>query len=281
MRRAFLAVLLMSCGKAPSESPPMAWRTNVAEAEAEAARTGKPALVLVRADWDTATKELEHRSFADPEVRKLAQSYVLLAVDATDDEDPAFRRAAERFRSVGTPTLIFYAPHFRAELHRENQFVPPDRLASMLEYAGAPAGFGDLRARAWYEVHRALVERVRADILAHPLLEEDFLSRIVAQTPILGLEVRRFQPAQTSWGRVEPSRPEQARGTRNAEVGVRLDEQTTLGWGEYRTAHRGPGGRERGDQELRPGIEVAWRDGGDEITLVLLTDGFRRPPDWR
>jgi hypothetical protein len=287
MRWVALALLISgisSCRvRVDRPSPPLAWMKDVDAAAAKAAREGKPALVYVGAEWDTASKELEDRSFVDPDVRRAADGYVLLAVDATDDENPSVFGAKERFRINGTPTLIVYAPDFRTELYRANEFVRPERLASALRHAGTPSDLRELPARAWYEHERDLVEGVRDAVLAHPLLvEHDRVASLLADTAILGAEIVAYDPGGgMGWARVEPSNPEQAPSTRNAEVGIELDEHTRLGWGQFRTRHRGSDGSLRGDERLHPGIEVAWRNGVDEIRLVLLADGFRRPRSWR
>jgi hypothetical protein len=332
MRRLVLALLLFSwgCGREPVASKPIAWMTDLDAARAKAASTQRPVLVFVHADWDSASKELEYRTFTDPDVQRLAESYVPLAVDATDDENPKYRPAVERLQVKGTPTLLLLSPDFRTELYREHAFIPPERFASALRYTrqarGANAASGasgiedlrDLRALAWFEHYRHLIDGVRNALLADPLLdptrlssarscwaeanpatesclraeeartqrrieeherlEHEVLPRLLAGTPILGLEVRR---GSGDWGSAEPRAPLQKSGTRNAEVGITIDERTTLGWGEYLTEHRSRDGSMRGDRELHPGIEVAWRSGGDYVGLVLLTDGFRRPPTWR
>jgi hypothetical protein len=75
MRPLALPVLLLSCCKTPAGSTAITWMTDPEAAERNAVTTQKPLLVFVGAEWDTASKELEHRTFADDDVRKLLRAF--------------------------------------------------------------------------------------------------------------------------------------------------------------------------------------------------------------
>ncbi len=68
--------------------------------------TGKPILLDYYADWCPPCLELDKRTFSDPEVRKLGQSFVMLKIDCSTDDDNC-QRATERFEVVGWPTILF------------------------------------------------------------------------------------------------------------------------------------------------------------------------------
>jgi len=312
-----------ACGKKPADERAISWVTSVETAEATALAEKKPVLVYVHASWDTGSKELENVTFNDPDVRALSTRYVMLAVDATDDEDRGYQERSRRFRVVGVPSLIVYGPDLRTELHRENSYIPPQQLASILQYAdasGHPGGMGEVRARASYGALQGVLQAMRDRALSDPLmdpariepwascyakpaaeqpaclkdeeartnrmnadharLEHEVLPAILADSPVVSMHLQRSSGQQYLWANSEPTRLEQKLGTRNVEVGVDLGAGTTLGWGAYRTRQR-YATPARGDDTLHPGIEVVYRTEHDFVKMVVLTDGFRRPADWR
>jgi thiol:disulfide interchange protein DsbD len=74
------------------------------DAQLAAARSaGRPVLVDFYADWCISCKELEKRTFADPEVIRTLEPAHLIRVDVTDDS-----ALLQRFGLVGPPTLLFF-----------------------------------------------------------------------------------------------------------------------------------------------------------------------------
>jgi thiol:disulfide interchange protein len=135
------------CGKSYVDAP-VVWRSDVDTAIARARAEHKGVFVFFGASWDTAAKELETRTFVDPEVRALlTRSFVSVRVDMTDDEDPRTRAMQNRFKVVGDPTVVVLASDAMTELVRFNEYVPPPRMARAL----ASASKEDLR-EAQYEL---------------------------------------------------------------------------------------------------------------------------------
>jgi len=69
---------------APGEPPAaggIQWRRSVAEARREAAESGKPLMLDFTADWCSACREMEHKTFADEAVIKAAQYLIPVKVD--------------------------------------------------------------------------------------------------------------------------------------------------------------------------------------------------------
>ena len=112
------------------------WHVDVDAALVLSMETKKPFIVFFGASWDTAWKELEQVTLADPEVRAtLARDFVVAYVDATDDEDKETRRNAERFRIVGDPSVVVLHPDGFTEIVRFNEYVPPAKMIVALRKA--------------------------------------------------------------------------------------------------------------------------------------------------
>jgi thiol:disulfide interchange protein DsbD len=74
---------------------------------AQAASSGKPAMLDFYADWCVSCKEMEKLTFTDPRVRARFDSMVLLQADVTANnaDDKALLK---RFRLFGPPGIIFF-----------------------------------------------------------------------------------------------------------------------------------------------------------------------------
>ena len=131
-RRALLfGVLTAACGKFRT-APPVTWLSDVGLAYLEARRTGRHVFLFFGATWDTSSKELEHKSYPDPDVASLLfASFVCARVDCSDDEDPTTIDLVRRFDVKGTPTMLV-TDAFGVGLWRACEFVPPDKLAVAL-----------------------------------------------------------------------------------------------------------------------------------------------------
>jgi len=127
----------VGCGKRRFDAQgPIEWLTSYDAAMREARRDEKLGLAFVGAEWDTGSKKLEHETFADPDVRAIVHArYVALYVDMTDDEAPTFGPLRDRFKVLGTPTIILFSTGFYQELVRFTEYMTPQRLLSALLYA--------------------------------------------------------------------------------------------------------------------------------------------------
>jgi thiol:disulfide interchange protein DsbD len=123
----------LSCGKHHAVPPALEWFADIDAWQAAATARKKTPLVFVVADWDTASKEYDAKTFADPEVRRLLHDrFVALRIDGTDDESPTSRYVLSRFRVQGIPTIVAFAPDCRTELWRVTNYEPPDAFAKIL-----------------------------------------------------------------------------------------------------------------------------------------------------
>ena len=158
----------LGCRKTLVEAP-MAWGTDVEAGLAQARAQNKPIVVYFGASWDTAAKELEWRTFTDPEVRfLLGRDFVSVHVDSSDDENPPTQKLQERFKVVGDPTIVILGSDGTTELRRINEFVPPEVFAPMLRAATRSDAPREARfeaaIRARTEEARWEEERRKADL---------------------------------------------------------------------------------------------------------------------
>ena len=74
---------------------------------AQAAASGKPAMLDFYADWCVSCKEMEKLTFTDPRVRARFDNMVLLQADVTANT-PDDKALLKRFRLFGPPGIIFF-----------------------------------------------------------------------------------------------------------------------------------------------------------------------------
>ena len=138
---------LSGCGKS-YVAQPLFWETDEVAALARSAREERPLFVFVGATWDASAKELEVVTFADARVRKELGNFVNLHIDMSDSELPSTTRATQRFKIIGEPALLVLAPDGETELVRIHEFIPPDRLLTVLHAALAPDAIREARFEA-------------------------------------------------------------------------------------------------------------------------------------
>src|SRR5690606_8550749 len=67
---------------------------------------GRPIFLDFTADWCTACKEIEVKTFPDERVQAVAGRFVSVKLDMTDDSDPAIEKTQQDYAIRGLPTLI-------------------------------------------------------------------------------------------------------------------------------------------------------------------------------
>ena len=70
--------------------------------------SGKPVVIDFYADWCTACKELDHKTWVDASVQQEAERFVAIKMDFTEKSDWAAEKKAE-YGVAGLPTVIFEA----------------------------------------------------------------------------------------------------------------------------------------------------------------------------
>ncbi|MDP3290665.1 MAG: protein-disulfide reductase DsbD [Sulfuricurvum sp.] len=82
--------------------------TSIEELEAILAENkGQKVLVDFYADWCTACKELEEKTFSDESVKTAMDSYVLVQVDLTANDDAA-KAISSKYGIFGPPAILFF-----------------------------------------------------------------------------------------------------------------------------------------------------------------------------
>ncbi len=107
------------------------WLSSEPDAMRLAQAEHRPFIIDFGASWCVACKELESRTFADPQVRIEAGRFVAVRVDAGDEDDPRVSTVKGKYKVVGLPTVVVVDSHGteRARLH---EFVPPERFLEII-----------------------------------------------------------------------------------------------------------------------------------------------------
>jgi thiol:disulfide interchange protein DsbD len=147
------------------EGAEIQWRPYSEQALAEARAAGMGVIIDAYADWCIPCKELDADTFRDPEVAKDAERFVTLKLDLTSPADGSeASRAANRFRILGVPTIIFMnaegeevsdlrlegfenASGFIARMKRIESLPGSPALAKNDLGASAPVGDGSVGAK--------------------------------------------------------------------------------------------------------------------------------------
>jgi thiol:disulfide interchange protein DsbD len=129
--------MLISWMNAP-KNVQLHWLTDEAQARIQAASESKPLLIDFGASWCTACKELEEKTFPDPAFQTEAQRFVLLHVDASDDENADTVRLSAKYKVVGLPTVLM-TDKDGTEYVRFNEFKPPEEFVAAMKKVPASA----------------------------------------------------------------------------------------------------------------------------------------------
>lgn len=111
-------------------APTIRWETNL-EASIVAARTAhRPVLVDFGAAWCAACEELLHQTFSVDDVRREAERFTAVKVDATEPT-PAIEALQTRYHVQGLPTVLLINSEGR-EVDRVTQFIPADQMLTRM-----------------------------------------------------------------------------------------------------------------------------------------------------
>ncbi|MCP4145185.1 MAG: thioredoxin fold domain-containing protein [bacterium] len=106
------------------------WIMNEQEAFAASASSGKPLVMDFWAEWCSACKELDHKTWSSDEPLALSKQFVALKMDMTE-RNPANDAALKKYAVVGMPTVIFFDSEGK-ELERFSGFKGPDDVEKIM-----------------------------------------------------------------------------------------------------------------------------------------------------
>lgn len=84
--------------------------TTTAQLDARLANAELPVMLDFYADWCVSCKEMERRTFSNPEVASRMEKMLLLKADVTSNNDDA-KALLARFNLFGPPGIIFFTPN--------------------------------------------------------------------------------------------------------------------------------------------------------------------------
>ena len=86
------------------------WESYSRESLVKAREEHRPVFIDFHADWCEPCRELDAKTYSNPEVIRLARHFVMLKADLTTSDDPSVKILMERYRIRGVPTLVFLRP---------------------------------------------------------------------------------------------------------------------------------------------------------------------------
>lgn len=149
MRAATIALVLLvagtagtaGCKKKVSDAPvAMEWAHDLDSGLAAAKAQHKLVFLFFGASWDAASSSMQKNVLTSSEVApRLRRDFVAVNIDMTDDENRTTRTMSERFKVLGTPTMIILRSDGVTEIKRRNEYLAVPALAAMLDEAAAAA----------------------------------------------------------------------------------------------------------------------------------------------
>jgi thiol:disulfide interchange protein DsbD len=117
---------------APRESGKLEWVKGEAAGMAAARAQHKPALIDFFADWCIPCREMDLKTFSDPEVARALSRFVLVKMDCSKDEDPVVKETTTRYGAATLPTVVLIGSDGKV-VEKFDRFVPPAELLPEIE----------------------------------------------------------------------------------------------------------------------------------------------------
>jgi len=108
----------------------LSWQDYDEATVSAAIASGQPVIVDFGAKWCAPCRELEERTFTEPQVKQILEGYARFKVDQTKS-NPVADGAAQRFEVVGVPTVIIIRDG--VEVSRLNAFEVPELFLKRLQ----------------------------------------------------------------------------------------------------------------------------------------------------
>ena len=131
---AFLFVTAMEIPResAASGGAEIRWGHSEPEASDRARSERRPLIVDFTADWCGACKDLARVTLSDPRVTAKLAKFVVVKVDATNDEDPQVDQVKGKYKVVGLPTVVVFDSEGN-ERKRFTRYVEPEPFLAAID----------------------------------------------------------------------------------------------------------------------------------------------------
>ena len=127
----FGVICFVLAPKVDAAAPTLTWILGDKAGLAAAQANHSPVFMDFYADWCLPCKELELKTFSDPEVARELSRYTLVKVDCTTDDEPAVVETKQRWGSTTLPTLVLVGSDGKLAA-KIDHFVHADELLRAL-----------------------------------------------------------------------------------------------------------------------------------------------------
>ncbi|MEE2910859.1 MAG: protein-disulfide reductase DsbD [Candidatus Poribacteria bacterium] len=116
-----------------NNEPKVNWIKDESEGFMIAKQKNKPIMIDFYADWCSACKELDHRTFSQPEVVERLNDFVTIKLDFTNPKDPRIKTLKAKYQVSGLPIVAFFdSSGQELEGKRISSFIPADKFLTWI-----------------------------------------------------------------------------------------------------------------------------------------------------
>ena len=116
-----------------NNEPKVNWIKDESEGFMIAKQKNKPIMIDFYADWCSACKELDHRTFSQPEVVERLNDFVTIKLDFTNPKDPTIKTLKAKYQVSGLPIVAFFdSSGQELEGKRISSFIPADKFLTWI-----------------------------------------------------------------------------------------------------------------------------------------------------